>query len=761
MYRIFFYTLLIILNLSSLSSAQQKKGPDLIINKNNDSIFCRITKETKTRVFYIQKTTQSNIALTDINSIVKGFAYLKPSTIPLDPQPTLNDIANYDFTKFKPLSSYGEMPRELEVFYDPQNISPYIKRDEKLLKEMENQNSFSFGIFLSSGAIRYNDLVSVYLNSIAKQLLKKRPEITDKIHVYALSSSTVNAFATSDGKIFVSTGLLARLQNKAQLAFILGHEITHYIEAHGYFEFENNVQIKKKQKSISYSKENYEHILKTKFKRSRNQEFDADSLGLKMLLDAGFETKNIDGVFDILALESYSCLNSYPDKHHLENGHYHLTTSLWLPQESVAPIQIIDSTQNLEFSTHPALKSRKEKVLNRLSQNEITPQITDTDEFVIIKDLCLFEMVNTAYENRLYTESIYLCISLLDKYPNNEYLYINLVRSLAVATIEKYQNIYLKRNYDEVNGGNKEVIENYLNFATKQDLYVASMDLLLSLKSKFPLNKEIDLIYRELVSAQELHIKNNSSSIEGSEKEKKEKLAITLTNSSHLLKDELTTDQKTEFIKFANGLDSIGLPPTPYEYENALIVLPFVFMIGPYDSDKIFWNPVSLTKQFTEQVSILNAQHKLNLSVLSGTYPGVEGADGYNNYSEIIERLAINDSMTRYTPSFDNELLVNLRNKYGTTKVAVTSVFFMKNPFLFKFWRFLFCATLLPPGGPGAFVGLIPLLTFNYTAFYSTKVYDLRNGKEIQLDDYFIRRYLKPRIDDKHLWKSIKNHFNE
>jgi beta-barrel assembly-enhancing protease len=44
----------------------------------------------------------------------------------------------------------------------------------------------------------------------------------------------LNAFALPDGTVVVHTGLLATLENEAQLAAVLGHEIAHVVHKHGY-----------------------------------------------------------------------------------------------------------------------------------------------------------------------------------------------------------------------------------------------------------------------------------------------------------------------------------------------------------------------------------------------------------------------------------------------------------------------------------------------------------------------------------------------
>lgn len=47
-----------------------------------------------------------------------------------------------------------------------------------------------------------------------------------------LDTASVNAFATPGGYVFVTSGLLARMQNEAELAGVLAHEIAHVVQQH-------------------------------------------------------------------------------------------------------------------------------------------------------------------------------------------------------------------------------------------------------------------------------------------------------------------------------------------------------------------------------------------------------------------------------------------------------------------------------------------------------------------------------------------------
>jgi predicted Zn-dependent protease len=58
-----------------------------------------------------------------------------------------------------------------------------------------------------------------------------------------LRDPTLNAFAMPNGKIYVHTGLLSRLDNESQLAMILGHEMTHVTHRHA-LSFQRDAQTK-------------------------------------------------------------------------------------------------------------------------------------------------------------------------------------------------------------------------------------------------------------------------------------------------------------------------------------------------------------------------------------------------------------------------------------------------------------------------------------------------------------------------------------
>ncbi len=86
-----------------------------------------------------------------------------------------------------------------------------------------------------------DDELSAYVTEIGERVLAQSdlrqpdtPEIYRNLEFTfrVMDSSVVNAFALPGGYVYVTRGLLAHLNNEAQLAVVLGHEITHVAARH-------------------------------------------------------------------------------------------------------------------------------------------------------------------------------------------------------------------------------------------------------------------------------------------------------------------------------------------------------------------------------------------------------------------------------------------------------------------------------------------------------------------------------------------------
>ncbi|PKM23116.1 MAG: peptidase M48 [Gammaproteobacteria bacterium HGW-Gammaproteobacteria-14] len=87
-------------------------------------------------------------------------------------------------------------------------------------------------ILLGAAPLLDNPKIQAYVNRVGLwiALQSERPDIPWRFAV--LDDPDINAFAAPGGYIFITTGLLLRLQNEAELAGVLAHEIAHVIASH-------------------------------------------------------------------------------------------------------------------------------------------------------------------------------------------------------------------------------------------------------------------------------------------------------------------------------------------------------------------------------------------------------------------------------------------------------------------------------------------------------------------------------------------------
>lgn len=109
------------------------------------------------------------------------------------------------------------------------NKALLAKEEEELLWQQAREEQ---AILDRSGWL-FKDLeINSYLNEVAARLKTHSisPEIPFEIKV--INDPSLNAFAFPNGVIYVHTGLLARMENEAQLAALLAHEMTHCTHRH-------------------------------------------------------------------------------------------------------------------------------------------------------------------------------------------------------------------------------------------------------------------------------------------------------------------------------------------------------------------------------------------------------------------------------------------------------------------------------------------------------------------------------------------------
>lgn len=123
----------------------------------------------------------------------------------------------------------------------------------------------------------------------------------------------INAFALPGGQIFITRGLLYKLSNEAQLAGVLGHEIGHVIHRHSAQHLAKGQfgQTITQAVGVAASGGGYDAarmaqaVAQTvnqmkQMQYGRKDESQSDNYGLKIMVEAGFDPRGMEGVMEVL-----------------------------------------------------------------------------------------------------------------------------------------------------------------------------------------------------------------------------------------------------------------------------------------------------------------------------------------------------------------------------------------------------------------------------------------------------------------------------
>jgi len=164
-----------------------------------------------------------------------------------------------------------------------------------------------------SGAIDHAK-VAAYVNAVGQQLARHSDLPNLKFTFTVLDSDVINAFALPGGYVYVSRGLLALANTEAEVAGVLAHEIGHITARHSAQRYSSQVVAglgtailgvvaggsvaQLGQQGAAVYLQGY----------SRDQEFEADKLGVRYLARAGCDTGSMASFLS--SLKAYSALEA-------------------------------------------------------------------------------------------------------------------------------------------------------------------------------------------------------------------------------------------------------------------------------------------------------------------------------------------------------------------------------------------------------------------------------------------------------------------
>jgi predicted Zn-dependent protease len=318
-------------------------------------------------------------------------------------------------------------------------------------------------------SVRYSALLdpvlAPYVQRVFEQIRQANPQLPP-VQLVLSRNPEPNAHAVGNSTVMLNVGLLGRLENESQLAYILCHELAHVQAQHmqtSLREHLTKVHSKELRREVRRIVAN-EYNISSKMKalalgltlnstyHHRKFEKEADSLGYVLLKRTRF-----DAAQAYRALELLDKIDQPRSAEPLDLARYFGCTPFPYPlavapakPKSIftvaAPVKTVLETSDT-LKTHPDCAKRM-RYLRELAQGQVAegpPTSALTPEFARIVAISRLEAVQSWFDYDCYDHALYEALQLLREQPQNNYL-----RSVVTLSLYELREHLVKHVFTEV-----------------------------------------------------------------------------------------------------------------------------------------------------------------------------------------------------------------------------------------------------------------------------------------------------------------------
>jgi Zn-dependent protease with chaperone function len=417
----------------------------------------------------------------------------------------LNEISEID------ISQEFLTVREMLKAQSKNNNTLSIEENLEIQKTILN-TSYAISSINKSGYIIFTGELVDYLNKIKDYLLRDYEFFRTKIRIYISKDPNHNAFSIINGNIYLNVGLIANVENEAQLAFIICHEIMHIVNEHTIKEQLNNRGFRDVLNGTEVIKGNGNSISKT-HSVSQLNEFQADNDGLKLFSLSKYS------LFE--ALKAIELLNSYEDL----NSNIEITNQLFFLKNS----DILDTfsvsyekpkkydshefnLEEFEINTHPSIKERFDKINTLISVHNDTNNnsiylLTDLNEFNKYQKFAKYEVLSCLISSEELVPALIYSLNLVKNGDNS----IEVINNICYILTKFYK---LKKLNNKIislsNNAKEQKISDYLNSLSTNEFKIYIISVLNELSSINTQSNPLINKYLDFINFTNFELKENS-----------------------------------------------------------------------------------------------------------------------------------------------------------------------------------------------------------------------------------------------------------
>ncbi|MFD1553818.1 hypothetical protein DNU06_09480 [Putridiphycobacter roseus] len=622
-----------------------------------------------------------------------------------------------NYNQYQPIQSSGNVPKDFtrlsteKLQSDIDQISKKESRKSKKVKEdFYLESNFGIDEILSNGRILFNDPLSNYLNEIYGKIKTVNPSLEQlNVRFYTSRSTIVNAFTTHGGIIFFNIGLLAKLETEDEIAFVMCHELAHFIHKHNIKQYSYNEELDKNKGEFKH--ENWESKIFAKANYSQAHETDADEIGFNLFKHTHYDQNRVVNVME--SLRTYNLPFKSETNFSVAALNLDENNVLFPLVVALDSITVKTYSNNNQLSTHPDIDSRLKALTPHITQENkpATPNAVLTT--------AQFEMCHLYLEKGMFNHAIYAALSLQKEHPESEYLSEIILKALyGVAQTKTY--VFENKSKKDIDYENTEeiayqaaeiqqIIQFFQELGPIKTNTIAIVALWQQIKSAGTTknNAMIERLKGLTLSYKDYYESDSNS------------IAI-----KALIKNDTEFKQLYNAIIATSALKDIATSEKNFEgVDNMLILSPEYrkFNLKQKKSYK-YKASESLLKNYHEIIEDNTAKLDIKNKVLSNSFIKNSEVEMFNDIALINSFLSEKNACTPNVLCSKKEAILDLTNRYGTDKISLMGIYsfqFSKNMSQ-KIGALVWTGIVFPTLPIGIWYAFKPnYITYNYTFMYS------------------------------------------
>jgi len=215
--------------------------------------------------------------------------------------------------KIRLLIGVGIILFSLFKYYSNRDTNPYTGKKQSITLSADEEIALGLhsapqmaqqhgGLYPDQKA---QDLVDEIGNKLVNNSIARETPYRYDFHLLR-DPEAINAFALPGGQIFITYALYSKLENEDQLAGVLGHEIGHVVGRHSAERMAKQGLTQGIISGVMVGSDGgagqmaamIANVVNMKY--GRGDELESDELGVKFMIDAGYQPEELIGVMKIL-----------------------------------------------------------------------------------------------------------------------------------------------------------------------------------------------------------------------------------------------------------------------------------------------------------------------------------------------------------------------------------------------------------------------------------------------------------------------------